>query len=113
MEPPIPTFPDAQQAESRQRRLRMGDGDLFWGGELDLRAQACACRGEWLGWTEMSTHPVYAAAQTVAEVFLNKNADHTVISLRLGNKRVCHNAKQTSAQGLGFLSLKLSAQQKC
>lgn len=61
----------------------------------------------------MLAHPVYAAAQTVGEVFLNKNADHAVISLRLGNKRCCHNAKQTSSQSLGFLSLKLSAQEKC
>lgn len=61
----------------------------------------------------MSAHPVYTAAQTVGKVFLNKSTDRAVISLCLGNKWVffCHNAKQTFAQGLRFLSLKLPAQQ--
>lgn len=33
------------------------------------------------GWADISVHPVYTAAQTVGEVFLNKNADRIVITL--------------------------------
>lgn len=43
-----------------------------------LRASA---RAKPRGQADISVHPVYIAAQTVGEVFLNKNADHIVITL--------------------------------
>lgn len=98
--------PHAWQTEIRWQWLWKGSRALFGRSSSDLSAGSlCVCHG----WADIAVHPVYTAAQTVGDVFLNKKQLQwpCVKETNISDT----GQTQTFAQDSGFLSLKPSAKQ--
>lgn len=108
IELPIPTFPHAWGTVIRQWWLCKGGEDLFWGSRSDLSVSALVLcvrlpqKSPRMGW-HFSASCLHCSPDSRRSIFKQKcrlHCNHPMLR------------KQTFAQDLGFLSLKLSAKHK-